>query len=298
MMEHDEINKGKSMSQVAIFGMGLMGQPMTIKLHQANIPIMAYNRTAEKLKPLQAQNIPVTTNVQEAIAFGNCLILMLTDIKAIEEVILESNADLTGKTIIQMGTISPDESKKLLLEIETRGGEYLEAPVLGSIPEAKNGNLLVMVGGKKNQFDTWQDLLKNYSLEPILVGEVGTAAALKLALNQMIAGLTSTFALSLSFIKQQGVEVSTFMDILRNSALYAPTFDKKLSRMGNRNYDSPNFPTKHLLKDINLFLRSAKEKGLNTEGLEGIKEILSQAVNQGYGNDDYSALIEGIISLD
>jgi 3-hydroxyisobutyrate dehydrogenase len=87
MMDHDEIKKGKSMNQVAIFGMGLMGQPMTIKLHQANIPVMAYNQTPEKLTPLQAENIPVTTNVQEAIAFGNCLILMLTDIKATEEVI-------------------------------------------------------------------------------------------------------------------------------------------------------------------------------------------------------------------
>jgi 3-hydroxyisobutyrate dehydrogenase len=282
------------MNQVTIFGMGLMGQPMAIKLHQANIPLIAYNRTAEKLKPLQAQNIPVTTNVQDAIAFGNCLILMLTDINAIEEVILESNADLRGKTIIQMGTISPDESKKLLSQIEIRGGEYLEAPVLGSIPEAKNGNLLVIVGAKKNQFDTWQHLLKNYSPQPIFVGEVGTAAALKLALNQMIAGLTSTFALSLDFIQQQGVEVSTFMNILRDSALYAPTFDKKLSRMCDRNYDNPNFPTKHLLKDINLFLTSAQSLGINVEGLGGIKSIISQAVNQGYGDSDYSALIEGI----
>lgn len=282
------------MNQVTIFGMGLMGQPMAIKLHQANIPLIAYNRTAEKLKPLQAQNISVTTNVQDAIAFGNCLILMLTDIQAIEEVILESNADLRGKTIIQMGTISPDESKKLLSQIEIRGGEYLEAPVLGSIPEAKNGNLLVMVGAKKNQFDTWQYLLKNYSPQPIFVGEIGTAAALKLALNQMIAGLTSTFALSLDFIQQQGVEVSTFMDILRNSALYAPTFDKKLSRMCDRNYDNPNFPTKHLLKDINLFLTSAESLGINIQSLEGIKGIVSQAVNQGYGDSDYSAMIEGI----
>lgn len=282
------------MNQVTIFGMGLMGQPMAIKLHQANISLVAYNRTAEKLKPLQAQNIPVTTNVQDAIAFGNCLILMLTDIQAIEEVILESNADLRGKTIIQMGTISPDESKKLLSQIEIRGGEYLEAPVLGSIPEAKNGNLLVMVGAKKNQFDTWQHLLKNYSPQPIFVGEVGTAAALKLALNQMIAGLTSTFALSLDFIQQQGVEVSTFMDILRDSALYAPTFDKKLSRMCDRNYDNPNFPTKHLLKDINLFLTSAESLGINIQSLEGIKGIVSQAVNQGYGDSDYSAMIEGI----
>lgn len=282
------------MTKIVVFGTGLMGQPMTLKLAGAHLPVMAYNRTGEKLIPLQSNQIKVSTHPEEAIAFGECLILMLTNANAIEEVILNSKSDLQGKTIIQMGTIAPDESKTLQAQIQQRGGEYLEAPVLGSIPEVKKGTLLVMVGGSQRQFNQWQELLKNFSQQPLLVGEVGTASAMKLALNQLIAGLTSTFALSLAMIQKQGVEVSLFMDILRESALYAPTFDKKLARMCEHNYSNPNFPTKHLLKDIGLFLTQANKIGLNTKALQGIEAIVNQAVKQGLAEEDYSALFEAI----
>lgn len=285
------------MNKIAVLGMGLMGKPMTLRLAEANIPVIAYNRTPAKLESLKEANVPITTKIQEALEFANCLILMLADFRAIQEVIFSSDANLTGKTIIQMATIAPDESQKLLTEVEARGGEYLEAPVLGSIPEAKTGELLVMVGATSSLFAKWEGLLKNYSPNPLLIGEVGKASALKLALNQMIAGLTATFALSLSFLQQQEVNIEIFMDILRSSALYAPTFDKKLSRMLDRNYDNPNFPTKHLEKDINLFLASSQNLDLNTEGLEGISLIVLSAIKKGFAEVDYSALMEGITEL-
>ena len=280
--------------KVAIFGMGLMGTPMVLNLVSKGIEVIAYNRSPQRLEFLKKQDISVTQNPQEAIAFADCLVLMLSDYQAIAEVILANNKNLKGKTIIQMGTIAPDESRKLLSEIEGRGGEYLEAPVLGSIPEVKIGKLLVMVGARESQFNKCQELLQHFSPQPLLVGEVGKAAALKLALNQMIAGLTSTFALSLSFVQKQGVEIDTFMTILRDSALYAPTLDKKLTRMCQSNFANPNFPTKHLLKDIKLFLTSAQNVGLNTKALERIEAIVSETVSQNLANSDYSALIEAI----
>jgi len=282
------------MIKVAVLGMGLMGNPMVVRLTQAKIPVIAYNRTPAKLQSLKTEGIPVTSNIHEAIAFGDVIILMLSDIAAIQEVIFDSGVDLEGKTIIQMGTIAPGESKGLYVTINEKGGEYLEAPVLGSIPEVKSGKLLVMVGGEKSLFRRHEELLTHFSPKPLFIGDVGTASALKLALNQMIAGLTSTFALSLSYIEQQGVEVDTFMEILRNSALYAPTFDKKLQRICDRNFDNPNFPTKHLLKDIGLFLASAQTIGLNTKALEGVEEITTQAVENGEADSDYSAIINAI----
>jgi 3-hydroxyisobutyrate dehydrogenase len=80
------------------------------------------------------------------------------------------------------------------------------------------------------------------------------------------------------------------MDVVRQSALYAPTFDKKLKRMCDRNFVNPNFPTKHLLKDTNLFLTQAAELGLNTKSLEGIKQIIQTAIAQGLAEKDYSAI--------
>jgi 3-hydroxyisobutyrate dehydrogenase len=193
-----------------------------------------------------------------------------------------------------MGTIAPTDSRAIRDEVVAAGGDYLEAPVLGSIPEAKAGKLIVMVGGSPEQFQRWSELLQNFGSEPLLIGSVGAAAAVKLALNQLIGSLTAAFALSLGFVQRQGADVDLFMQILRDSALYAPTFDKKLQRMLNRNYSNPNFPTKHLMKDTELFIAEAKSVDLNVSSIEGVRNILEMALNRAFSEDDYSSLFSTI----
>lgn len=282
--------------KIGLLGTGLMGEAMVKKLLEAKLLVVAYNRTQSKLAPLKEAGAEITDRPELVIQNCDCLILMLTDATAIESVLLSENCRslLKNRTIIQMGTIDPVQSRSICDAVVAAGGEYLEAPVLGSIPEAKTGELLVMVGATETQFQKWYELLKNFSLAPTLIGEVGTAAALKLALNQLIAGLTGTFALSLAFVQQQGVNVEQFMEILRQSALYAPTFDKKLQRMLEKNYANPNFPTKHLLKDTDLFLDRAKEIGLNASNLTGMRQIIQKAIELGFADADYSAIFSAI----
>ena len=80
------------------------------------------------------------------------------------------------------------------------------------------------------------------------------------------------------------------MAILRDSALYAPTFDKKLQRMVDRNFANPNFPSKHLLKDTRLFAQAADAYGLNTTVVKAIAQVVRQTADAGLQDDDYSAL--------
>lgn len=281
--------------KVAFLGTGLMGLPMAQRLLDANIELIAYNRSLEKLAPLQAVGVEIAKHPYEAISACECVILMLTNAAAIHNILLSpSRANLAGRTVIQMGTITPTESKAIRDQVIAAGGDYLEAPVLGSIPEAQAGKLIVIVGGTPEQFAQWSKLLQHFGSEPLLIGSVGSAAAVKLALNQLIASLSTAFALSLSFVQHQGIEVELFMQILRNSALYAPTFDKKLQRMRDRNYSKPNFPTKHLLKDTDLFITEAKSTNLNVSSIEGVRNILEVAVNTGLAEADYSALFSAV----
>jgi 3-hydroxyisobutyrate dehydrogenase len=282
--------------KVGFIGTGLMGLPMAQRLLKAGIELTAYNRTPAKTAPLQAAGVKIAPQPLEAIVDSDCVILMLTNASAIRDLFLsvDTKQHLARKTVIQMSTIAPNESMAISQEIIAAGGEYLEAPVLGSIPEAESGKLIVMVGGTEAQFDRWQDLLKNFGSEPLLIGAVGTASAIKIALNQLIASLSTAFALSLGFVERQGAEVDIFMQILRQSALYAPTFDKKLQRMRDRDYTNPNFPTKHLLKDTELFINEAQGKGINTSSIEGVKKILEIAITSGFADADYSSLFSAI----
>lgn len=285
--------------KVAFLGTGLMGLPMATRLLENNIDLIAYNRTPEKLEPLKAAGVQVTTEPREAILAGDCIVLMLTNAAAIYSVLLSDMCwrTLSERTVIQMGTITPTESKQIRDTVIAAGAEYLEAPVLGSISEAKAGKLIAMVGSQRQEYRRYLDLLKNFSPEPVHIGPVGTAAALKLALNQLIASLTSAFALSLSFVKSHDVDVDIFMQVLRESALYAPTFDKKLSRMETENFANPNFQTKHLLKDTDLFIDEARNIGLNVSSIEGVRKILEKAIKISFANADYSSVFAAINSI-
>ena len=281
---------------IALLGTGLLGRAIAERLQSVGQTVTVYNRTTTRALPLQACGITVVTRPEQAMAQADCVVLVLADAAAIRAVLLTpaSLAVLRGKTVIQMGTIAQEESLALQAEVERAGGAYCEAPVLGSLAEAKAGTLLVMVGGTEGQFVQWGPLFRSLSREPRLIGPVGKAASLKLALNQLIAVEISAFALSLGLVQRAGVPVDTFMAILRESALFAPTFEKKLPRLLTRDYHHPNFSTRHLLKDVELFLKEASDYTLTTSSLEGIKPVLERTIAQGLGEADYASLYETV----
>ncbi|MGG6269894.1 NAD(P)-dependent oxidoreductase [Leptolyngbya sp. AN03gr2] len=276
------------MAKIGFIGTGLMGLPMAQRLIEAGHSVTAYNRTAEKLNSLSGAVI--ASSASEAIAASECVVLMLTNAQAIQETLLSDFSVLRDRTVIQMSTIAPDESKLIRNQVVGAGGNYLEAPVLGSIPEARSGKLIVMVGAEPEQFEKWRSLLQIFGENPILLGSVGSAATVKLALNQLIGSLTSAFAASLGLVLRQNVDVEAFMKILRQSALYAPTFDKKLQRMVDRDFENPNFPTKHLQKDMGLFIETAQSANLETASVEGVQAVLDRAIAENLSDLDYAAL--------
>jgi 3-hydroxyisobutyrate dehydrogenase len=282
--------------QVGFLGTGLMGAPMALRLLAQGHTVMAWNRSSEKLVPLAEQGVRVLASPAEVLQACECCVLMLTDAAAIEATVLnsEAKAALAGKTLVQMGTIAPEQSQALAIQVEAAGGHYLEATVLGSIPEANAGTLIVMVGAKPEDFERWYDLLVCFGPEPKLMGPVGTGAAVKLAMNQLIGTLTSSFAMSLGLVQQAGIDVADFMAIVRQSALYAPTFDKKLARMCDHNYANPNFPTKHLLKDMALFVQAAEAAGINSQVAHSVAHVATLAIETGFADSDYAAIFEAI----
>jgi 3-hydroxyisobutyrate dehydrogenase len=282
------------MVKIGVIGTGLMGAPIAQRLLAQTDRLTVYNRTAAKTAKLQAQGALVAATAAEVFAESDVVILMLSDAAAIDELLFAPPVPLGDRTVIQMGTIAPTQSQDLADRVVAAGGHYLEAPVLGSIPEAQSGNLIVMVGASAGDFDQWRSLLQCLGPNPTLVGPVGQAAAVKLALNQLIGSLTTAFGLSLALIQTAGVEPERFMEILRASALYAPTFDKKLSRMIAHNYANPNFPVKHLLKDMQLFDQAATAAGLPIAMVEPIVQLLQRTIAADLGDADYSALFSQI----
>lgn len=278
--------------KVSVLGAGLMGSPFSLRLLGEGHEVTVYNRSSDKLTHLISKGANITTNPCDAIANSKIIIMMLSGYSAITEVLFSTPIDMEDKLFVQMGTISPNESRELFTRISRLGAKYIEAPVLGSIPEALSGKLIVMVGGSLDDFNYVVPILDCLGEKPILIGDVGTAAALKLAMNQLIAALTTAFSLSLGFCMRNGVDTEIYMDVVRKSALYAQTYDKKLKKYLERNFDGANFSAKHLNKDVNLFLADAESLGMDCSSLQGIAKITTQAIKQGLGDKDYSAIYE------
>jgi len=280
---------------IAVLGTGLMGQALVEHLLNENQQITVFNRSAEKAEKLVKLGAQLATTAQAALIASDFCILMLSDASAIDQVLNSISAEsFNNKTIIQMGTIAPEESRQFARRITDAGGHYLECPVLGSLPEARTGTLILMAAGNEEVYQSTLPLLKLMGKDPQYIGNTGQGATVKLAMNQLIAGLTASFALSLALVEKEGIHTEQFMKIVRNSALYAPTFDKKIDRMLARDFSNPNFPTKHLAKDTQLFLEVAKQLGLETCALQGISQLLDITLSQGLEDTDYSALFSGV----
>ena len=284
---------------IGIIGIGLMGKAFVERYLAQGFTVRIFNRTHDNIKDLLENGVIVCSTAVELINLSSTIILMVSDADAISNLLQlnkqgDKQEDLQGKTILQMATISPRQSKKIGEAISSCGGHYLEAPVLGSIPEAKTGTLIIMAGGSKDLFEDALTTLQVLGTAPRYIGKTGSAAALKLAMNQLIAALTAGFSLSLGYAIKNGVDTDLFMETVRESALYAKTYDKKLQKYLHRDFGTANFSTQHLLKDIRLFIEDAKAAGLNTDALEGIERITSRTVEDGMELMDYSSIYEVI----
>jgi 3-hydroxyisobutyrate dehydrogenase len=281
--------------EIGILGIGLMGHAFVERFSSQGHTVSVFNRSPESVKDLSKNGVIVCNTVHELISSCRTIILMLSNADAIQDLLIfDKQLNLQNKTIIQMATISPSQSIHISESVRAHGGQYLEAPVLGSIPEARTGSLIIMVAGLKEVFDRSLPILQVLGAGPRYIGETGSAAALKLSMNQLIASLTAGFSLSLGYAMKNGVDTNLFMDVVRESSLYAKTYDKKLAKYISRDFGSANFSTRHLLKDIRLFVEDAKAAGLNTIALEGIEQITRDTVEDGFALMDYSSIYRTI----
>ncbi len=282
---------------IAILGAGRLGRGIARRLLGFEDPIVVYNRTRDKAAPLEQVGARLARSARQAVESSRCVILALADADATRAVLLPPGApqmDLSGRAVVQMGTISPADSEALGAEVEKRGGEYLEAPVLGSTPEAEAGELVLMAGCRPDQFDRWRFLFERLSERPRRVGGVGAASAFKLALNQLLVAQMAAISLSLGIVTHHGVDADSFMTLLGATSLHAPHFDKKVPRMLERDFSQPHFTTRLLLKDVELILDDAAALGLDASAMTGVRKVVERALDKGWAEADYSAIYDVI----
>ena len=141
------------MNKVAFLGIGAMGERMARNLLRAGYQLAVFNRSHSKTATLRSEGATVYESPRDAAAVSDIVISMVTDDSASREVWLDARSGALaavgkGKTCIEMSTVTPAWVRELASRVQASGGAFVEAPVVGSRPQAEAGQLVVLAGGE------------------------------------------------------------------------------------------------------------------------------------------------------
>jgi 3-hydroxyisobutyrate dehydrogenase len=280
------------MSTVKIgwIGLGTMGVPMSQQLIKAGHPVTVYNRNTAKEAALQALGAATASTPAQLIQEVDMVFLMVSDDNAVRSVFTGSNGLLStkvkGKIIINMSSVSPAISKEMAALCQEEGNEYLDAPVSGSVKQAEEAQLVIMVGGNDNVFQQAKPILERLGKLVTLVGDTGAGNTAKLAMNLLLGFYAQGLAEVTVFARQHGVKVEDLTTLIANSAMGNIFTKLKGDLIISENY-KPAFALKHIAKD----LRLAKAEGFSTPLAEVAYQTFQQAEPK-FGEEDIIAIVK------
>jgi 3-hydroxyisobutyrate dehydrogenase-like beta-hydroxyacid dehydrogenase len=281
--------------QVSIIGTGLMGQAMAERLLSCGFTVIVHNRTREKAMPLLEKGAVWADSPAEAAAKCPVTLSIVTDPAAVEAISLGSEGVLDAlapeSVHADMSTVSPASAQRMAWRYRERGRRFVQAPVLGSRRQIESGELLVFAGGDSENVARCEPVWSPMAARLWRFEQASQAAVAKLACNMMIAHLILGLGQSLLFAQAGGVPPERLLEILGASALGCPMFASKGKTLLERNFRA-NFFIRHMEKDLTLALEAARTTGMPSPFLAMAHELFLAAMNQGWGEEDYSAVVK------
>lgn len=252
---------------VGIVGLGNMGRPMAEHLGDIGEKLTLWNRTSEKAAGITGSTVQKTPRA--VVEAADVIMSVLANDGALDAAyhgaggMLE--ADLTGKTIVEFCTTSPETVIALEMAVEARGGLFLECPVSGNVVPARSGQLMGLAGGKQAAFDSAQPLLAKLTRRLEHLGPVGSGAAMKLAVNLPLMVYWSALGEAVGLAMAKGVDPSLALDILVDSSGAVGAAKRRvppiLNMLISHDPGDVSFSLTNAVKDMKLMEGLAKSSG-------------------------------------
>lgn len=278
--------------KIGWIGLGKMGVPMSQQLIKAGYPLSVYNRSKDKEEGFKIQGIGTAASPALLLNDADVVFVMVSDDKAISDIFNGDEgllaANVSGKLVINMSTVSPAISKEMALACKAQGNHYLDAPVSGSVKQAEDAMLVIMVGGEAMAFEQAKPILEKMGKLVILVGDTGAGNVAKLAINTLLGIVAQGLAETVTLAQQNGIDAGALTTLIGNSALGSPFIKIKGDAIVNNNYNAA-FALKHIAKD----LRLAKGLGLSTPLGETVYQTYQDA-EAAFGEEDIIAVIKQV----
>jgi 3-hydroxyisobutyrate dehydrogenase len=278
--------KGGKKMRVGFVGLGNLGKAIVDRMISQGLGLYVYNRTIEK-----AKNYNYYENPNQLFKNSDVIFIIIRDSNAVEELLFREidKENLKDKIIIDMTTNSYQFVIYAYNKIKNLNGYYFEAPLLGSVPAAQSGNLVMLIYGDIDKFKKIEDIIKTFTRKIFYFDELGKPTKIKLLNNFALAGISHSIIETITIAQKLSIEKEVILDVLLSGAGRSYFLEIKKDKILNENFQ-PQFSIELLHKDLNYFFELINQFHIYSHILEPINKILKRAINLGYGNLDISAI--------
>jgi 2-hydroxy-3-oxopropionate reductase len=282
--------------KLGFIGLGIMGAPMAVHLAKAGHRLFVTTRSTVRDEIKQA-GATVCPNAKSVAEQADIVFLMVPDTPDVQKVLFADDgvaAGLTkGKTVVDMSSISPIETKEFAQRINALGCDYLDAPVSGGEVGAKAGTLTIMVGGPEATFEKVKPLFELMGKNITLVGGNGDGQTCKVA-NQIIVALNiAAVGEALVFASKAGADPAKVRQALMGGFAASRILEVHGERMIKRTFN-PGFRIGLHQKDLSLALAGARALGVALPQTAGAAQLMQVCAANGMQDLDHSATVRAL----
>ncbi len=276
--------------KIGIIGLGIIGSRMAANWVKAGHAVTAWNRTRPTTPP---PGVTLANSPCDVARQCEVIMIVVADPPALQRVVSGpdgiASAPLAGRIVMNASTVGPSDNQQAEAAVRQAGGAFLETPFTGSKAAAEAGKLVFFVGGDPALLPRMEPLLLQVGHKVFPFGPVGRAADAKLIFNLMIANLMQAMAEGFAFARKAGLDMDAFVSAFKVNAAYSGLADLKMPKILSGDF-SPHFALKHMDKDLRLALERAAELHLDLPQTRLLKNSYSEAMAQGWGDDDFAVL--------
>ena len=279
--------------KIGWIGTGLMGNPMVKHLLKAGYKVNINNRTKSKAAELIELGCTWFDNPAALTGQSDIVVTIIGFPKDVEECYFGEDGILKkakpGMILIDMTTTKPSLAVKIAEEAEAKGADFIDAPVSGGQLGAINGNLSIMMGGKKEVVDKVIPFFEAFGKNMVYQGVAGNGQHTKMCNQITIAGTLIGVCEGLIYGVKAGLDLNTMLESITKGAAGCWSLDVLAPKIVKADY-SPGFSVDNFVKDLNIALEEAEAMKLSLPGLALVKQLYMTVKAMGKGSSGNQAL--------
>jgi 3-hydroxyisobutyrate dehydrogenase len=281
------------MMNVGIVGLGRMGAAMAERLRGQGFALIGWDQDGAANERAKAAGLRIAASAGEVAAASDLVISSITEDNGARRIFAGPDgflrADVSGKLFVEMSTLQPMTGRELAPLVEAKGARLVEAPVLGTIPQARAGTLFAMAGGREEDVSRARPVLEKLTRRVLHMGPAGSGYAMKLAANVGLGAYVQAIAESLALGLEQGLALDLMLDALQESATACGWLKAKAGVLRGEDAEM-TLDIRTLRKDLMSAVATGALSGVPMPLTSGALAALSAAADGDYASRDIAEL--------